>query len=129
MTSEQKSERRSEMIEWVFAAISTIVVLGLMGFFLFETLTATSGPPKFETSILASYETEEGLSLVVQVGNLGHEPAADVTVRAVAGQGEPSDVTIDYIASGSTGQATFNLPGPITSANDVTLRVTGFTRP
>jgi len=129
MKSEQKSERRSEMIEWIFAAVSLAAMLGLLGYFLFEALTATSEPATFEMAVVSSYPAGDGTALVVEVSNVGHEAAADVTVQAEAGQDETREITIDYIGPGSSQQVTFSLPGSVTSPEEVAFRVTGFAAP
>lgn len=126
----RKHDTPQEGIEWVCAVVSTAAVLGLSGYFLLEALTTPSGPVTFYTTVTASYPTGGGTAFVVEIRNLGHEPAADVTVEARApGHDQPNAITLDYVGPGSTRQVTFGFPGAVASTDDLGLHVTGFTEP
>lgn len=115
-------------VEWLMAAVSTVLVAALLGWLVFDALRYRSSPPAFALTVLSVLPQENGYRVAFSLRNTSLSTAAGVTVRGDLAGGESADVTFDYVASESaeTG-ALFFRDDP--RAGGLSLSVTGYTDP
>ncbi len=93
------------MLEWIVAAAGLVLVVGTIGFMLYQAFTATDTPPGFKTNVERIDQTDSGFVVVFKVINEGEQTAAGVEIEGELRRGaesvETSSVTIDYAPSKS----------------------------
>lgn len=105
--SQQKNDesRKTPFLEWIFAVIGLILVLGVVGFLIYEISTDEGKPPDLSVSIEEIIPNDKGFLVRFALKNTGDETAADVTLEGEIKRGaeslEKSDVTVDYVPSHS----------------------------
>ena len=101
---DQKSKQTSTL-EWIVAAVGLILVIGTIGFMIYEALTSKDAPPKFETSVERIDEINSGYRVIFKTVNEGEKTAADVRIEGELKDGtqsvEKSETTISYAPSKS----------------------------
>ena len=128
---EPKERRRRTGPEWLTLAISTALVLAVVGLVVYLSVTGGVRPPTFAATPLAEEIRHEGETyyLPVTVTNEGDLTAADVVVVAELTTGadppETAEFTIDFLAGGETAEATVAFTADPT-AGDLTVGVASF---
>lgn len=93
--------QQASLWEWVVAALSTALVLGTIGFMLYEAITEPDTPPQLTVQVDTIISSPEGYTVVFRAHNRGQTTAAAVTIegelRADTGSVEKSEVTISYV--------------------------------
>jgi uncharacterized protein (TIGR02588 family) len=92
--------RRSRW-EWVAAAVSTLLVLGVVGYLLYDAVARPRTPPSIQV-VADTVLQSGGLWLVeFRASNGGHETAAAVKIEGELMQGdssvESSEAVLDYV--------------------------------
>lgn len=99
----QGSRRRqpTSQWEWVAAGISTLLVLGAVGFMGYEALVGPSGPPRLRIEVDSIMAAQGGYLVEFRVHNSGPATAAALLVKgelhADTGTVETSEVTIQFV--------------------------------
>jgi uncharacterized protein (TIGR02588 family) len=74
---------RSPVVEWVAAALGALLTLGLVGYTVWEGITADPGPPRLSVHGEPAVRAGAGYVVPIVVRNDGHATAAEVAVRGV----------------------------------------------
>lgn len=118
-------------LEWVVFAISSLLVLGVIGFLIWNITASDGKPAAFAISIGPTTSTSDSSVIQIKVTNSGSNTAAEVNVAVLArypsGDRETT-LTIDFIPRGGTreGYAVFEGPG---KPDAITARVLGYIEP
>lgn len=107
--SEDGSERRNRpsasRSEWVVAGISALLVLGSVGFLLWQALTLADTPPQIVVSADSILQLEHGFLVEFRARNEGSSTAAGVLVRGELRSDtstvQTSEATLDFVPSGA----------------------------
>ena len=117
---------RQQMIEWVLAGISGLVVVALCAFLAYEAITARDGAADIVVSVEPSVRLASGTFAVpVTAHNRGTASAAQVEIEGSA-RGVTGRVTIDFLPAGGNAGATLLFPADPTG---LAVRVTGYVDP
>jgi len=132
MAKKDEHSKVNERIEWIVAGISTVIVLVLSGFILFEAVTKTGGMPDISFAISRSAAMGTAYVIEVEVRNDGHVTVAGVDIEAEAalseGQIETSTVTLDYLPAESSTEVGLVFSQQV-DPEQVTLQVLGYRYP
>ncbi len=123
---------RQNWLEWVVLSISVAAVVGLVGFLVIDGLTDDGRPPQPVVEVRPgdAYDIASGWIVPAVASNEGDVAAESLALRATAtvdGAEESSDVTIDFLPSGSEVEVSFGFSGH--PDGDVTVTVVGFRLP
>lgn len=98
-------ESKTPVLEWAFAVIGLILVVGVIGFLFYQIAVNKGTPPNLVVKTSEIVQGEKGFLVKFIIENTGDETAADVTVEGELKQGEKSvetgDVTVDYVPAHS----------------------------
>jgi len=104
----EKNDRKKTNIpalEWFFAAVGLILVVGVLGFLIYHAIIDKGTPPNLNVKIDSIVQRENGFLVKFVIENTGDETAADVNVEGELKKGaetiETSGVTVDYVPSHS----------------------------
>lgn len=75
--------QRTPLAEWTAAALGLMLTLGLVGYTIWEGVTADPGPPRLSVSALPATRSGTGYAVPIVVRNASHATAAQVDVRGV----------------------------------------------
>lgn len=93
------------MLEWTVAALSSAMVLVLLGFLLHDALTRSPSPPDLDVRSDSVVSVGAGHLVAVTVSNGGGRTAASVQLRGELLRGdtvlETSQASIDYVPVGA----------------------------
>jgi uncharacterized protein (TIGR02588 family) len=94
------------MIEWVTAAVSALVILGVAGYLLYDGLTRSAEAPDIRVKIVAIIPQAQGYNVQIEVSNHHDASAASIEIvgqlRASGQTVEESHVTVDYVPAGGS---------------------------
>lgn len=97
--------------EWIIAGAGLILVIGAIGFMLYEAMTEKSAPPNFTVSVDSINPASDGYHVKFRVKNTGDQTAADVAIEGQLRQGaeiiETNTVTLNYLPSDSEREGGF----------------------
>jgi uncharacterized protein (TIGR02588 family) len=103
--SDEQLTKNTPVLEWIVAAIGLILVVGTIGFMLYEGLTSKNTPPDFTTEIEKIDAVNSGFIVKFKLSNNGEQTASGVNVEGELKNGgesvETSGVTFDYAPSKS----------------------------
>ncbi len=120
--------------EWVVGVVGGLLVLGTVAAMTYDALTHEGTPPDFVVTVVGMQRVSGGGHLVeLRAENRGGTTAAQVQVEGeLSGGGaeepETSDVTIDYVPSGSSREAGLLFTRDPRSG-DLRIRVKGYDLP
>ena len=119
-------------VEWVALGVSIAAIVGVVGFLAVDGITDADRPPdpRVELHGDEAYETSTGWIVPVTVTNNGDRPAEALVLRAMAtvdGSEEESEVTIDYLPSGTDVEISFGFSTE--PDGEVTVTTVGFRLP
>lgn len=101
-----QGKQKTSAWEWVVAALSAVLVLGSMGFLLWEALTERASPPAITVQVDSIVNTGSGYVVEFRAHNRGQTTGAGVVIEgellADTGSVETSSVTLDYVPSESS---------------------------
>lgn len=134
-SGEDQSHRQNgqtERLEWIVAAFSSVIVLALIGFILYEAITKTGTEPDIRFEFAKAVPMTEGHAIEFLVHNDGHVTVADVQIEGTAelggGETETSTVTLNYLPADSDTEIGLGFSREV-NPEQVTLRVLGYTYP
>lgn len=127
-----KQTNKTPALEWLVAAIGFIVVIGTLGFLLFDAVTEQDTPPQIIVEAKEIVPTQNGFLVKLEIENKGDNHASEVEVEGKLMQGEQeketSSVAIGYAPSHSKRQG-----GMFFTENpkdfELKLRVLGYAKP
>ncbi|WP_342643996.1 hypothetical protein [Rhodoligotrophos ferricapiens] len=119
-------------LEWLFAAIGGLIVLGMAGYLAYFGLTAPETPPKLILEPVSVQQTADGYLLQGKVRNEGEMPATQVKVTGELMDGENpierSSIEIDSVPQHS--ERRFGLQfSTDPSQHSPRLRIEGYVEP
>ena len=119
-------------VEWVSLGISVAAIVGVVGFLVVDGVTDAGRPPepRVELHVDEAYETSTGWILPATVTNDGDRPAEALVLRASAtvdGSEDESEVTVDYLPSGTDVEISFGFSAE--PDGEVTVTTVGFRLP
>jgi uncharacterized protein (TIGR02588 family) len=95
--------------EWIVAAVSAALVLGVLGFLIYDGVRHPSTPPDITIEIDSIQPAGPGYLVLVRARNRGRNTAADLIVEGElesdTGRVETSQTTIDYVPAGGLQRA------------------------
>ncbi len=101
---DDSGEGRSEHIplwEWVTAAIGAVLVIGAIGFMLYQAVAGDDSPPDITIRVDTILPVQNGYLVKIRTTNRGGSTAAGVTVEGElhgdTGTIETSGTTVDYV--------------------------------
>ncbi|QRY70728.1 TIGR02588 family protein (plasmid) [Ensifer sp. PDNC004] len=123
--------RKAHWIEWATGAVSSLLVMTLVGWIAYEAATQDDGPPDLSVTIVNSVGRAGGYLVMFDVNNAADRTAAAVVVRGeITDQNtliETVETTLDYVPARSTAR------GGLIFRNDPAGRsrlfATGFSEP
>jgi uncharacterized protein (TIGR02588 family) len=104
---EAKNQNRgtTPALEWLAAAIGFLLVVGTIGFLVYDALTEKDTPPQINVEVKEIIQQEKGFLVKFEVENKGDNHASEVEVEGKLMQGEKekesSTVGIGYAPSHS----------------------------
>jgi uncharacterized protein (TIGR02588 family) len=95
--------------EWIVAAVSAALVLGVVGFLIYDGVRSPTTPPDVTVEIDSIQPAGPGYLVLLRAENRGRSTAAEVMVEgeleADTGSVETSQTTIDYVPAGGLQRA------------------------
>ncbi len=95
--------------EWIVAAVSALLVLGVIGFLVYDGLASPQTPPDVRVEVDSIQQAGPGFLVLFRAHNSGNNTAADVIIEgellADSGRVETSETTLDYVPAGSEQRA------------------------
>jgi uncharacterized protein (TIGR02588 family) len=90
--------------EWIVAAVSALLVLGVIGFLVYDGVRSADTPPDVTIELDSIQPAGPGYLVLFRARNGGRSTAADVIIEgelmADSGRVEASETTIDYVPPG-----------------------------
>ena len=90
--------------EWIVAALSALLVLGVLGFLIYDAVRAPATPPDVRVEVDSIAQAGPGYLVLFRARNGGRKTAAEVLVQgelaADTGLVESAETTIDYVPAG-----------------------------
>lgn len=87
--------------EWAVGTVSALLVLGTIGFMLYQGLTAPGTSPRITLQVDTIVEAEKGYVVEFRARNRGNSTAAGLGVegelKSDTGTVETSEATVDYV--------------------------------
>jgi uncharacterized protein (TIGR02588 family) len=97
------------LAEWIAAGVSTVIVLGVIGFLIYDGVRSPATPPDITIEIDSIGPAGPGYLVQFRARNRGRLTAAAVVVEGelVAGTGkvETAETTLDYVPAGGQERA------------------------
>jgi len=92
------------LAEWIVAAMSAVLVLGMIGFLVYDVVASPERPPDVTIEVDSIQQAGPGYLVLFRARNTGRTTAADLVVKgeleADTGSVEGSETTIDYVPAG-----------------------------
>ena len=133
--SGKKASSKDErpMIEWIFGALSALVVAGLLAFLAYKAITSTNTPPRLSVVIESLEPAGSATLVVVAVTNDGDKAAAQVGLQATLARdgadAAPNEISFDFIAAGAIRRGAFLIDSPPFNKDDLRVTIHGFVEP
>jgi uncharacterized protein (TIGR02588 family) len=95
---------QTSTVEWIVAAASAVLVLGVLGFLIYDGVRKPQTPPDVTVQVDSISKAGPGYLVLFRALNRGRATAAEVLVEgeleADTGRVETSQTTIDYVPGG-----------------------------
>jgi uncharacterized protein (TIGR02588 family) len=92
-------------LEWASAAVGLVLVVAVLGLTAWDAMFGVASPPSIEVRLVEVRPSPYGFLARIEAVNHGGEPAAQVVVEGVVGDGaqaETASATFDYIPEQSS---------------------------
>lgn len=103
--SDEQKSKKTPVLEWLVAAVGLVLVVGTIGFMMYEAFTSQNTPPNFTTKIERINAADAGYIVIFKLVNTGDQTASGVNVEGELKNGgesvEKSGATFDYAPSKS----------------------------
>src|SRR5687768_16783908 len=127
----KRQQRHIPPLEWTAGLVSLFIVLGTIGYLVFEALQPRHDAPVLSVSILEMRESHGSFVVDVEIRNNSRAAAADVHVAGMTpsadGRALPAQARVDYVPGFSTRRA--SLVFGVDPGANVDVRVVGYARP
>ncbi len=130
--SSDGAKQKTPLLEWIVAGIGLILVVGAIGFMLYQAVSSTSAPPVIEIKVESAVANKTGYLVVFEARNTGEQTASNVAIEGEIKNGdesvEKSGVAMDYIPSHSVRKGGLYFtknPQPF----DLQVRAEGYEKP
>ena len=91
--------------EWIVAAIGAVLVIGVIGFMVYQAVAGDTSPPNISIQTRAIHESENGFLVEVTVINQGGQTAGGLLIEGELSDGEEaietSQATLSYVPAQS----------------------------
>ena len=118
------SKENAERIEWIAGSVSALVVLGMIGFFVYEAISGADGLPRLEVTVDPVDQIAGGTHLRYLIRNEGGRAASAVTLSVTLRR----SVIVDYVPAHSQVSGGLNVPESA-RPGDLELTVDGYVDP
>ena len=122
------SRTTAEQIEWIAGAFSALVVLAMIGFFVFEAVFMTDSLPELSVKVEPSKKTATASTCGTVIANSGGRAASRVTLSLTLDDGARRSVIVDDVPAHSEVTGGLYLPER-TRPENVDLIVEGYVDP
>jgi uncharacterized protein (TIGR02588 family) len=99
-----KGAPTTSLAEWIVAAFSAVLVLGVLGFLIYDGVRSPATPPDVTVEVDSIRRAGAGYLVLFRARNSGRSTAAEVLVEgeleADSGRRETSETKIDYVPAG-----------------------------
>lgn len=106
-----RASRVGRGVEWAAAVFSGVIVMAMIGFLIFQAVTASEAHPDPVAIVDQVTPANTGFQLAFRARNAGKATAAEVTYRATLRQDglivDSADVTFDYLPARAERQGAF----------------------
>ena len=104
-----RSAPNTSTAEWIVAALSAVLVLGMIGFLMYDGVASPRTPPDVTIEVDSIQQAGPGFLVIVRARNSGRKTAAGVVVEGElmsdSGRVETSETTLDYVPAGGVQRA------------------------
>ncbi len=118
-------------LEWSVFGISALLVLGMLGYLVYNGATSTSSPPLLSVSVGQGEQHGAQYLVPITVSNAGSQTAEAVQVTLTLTGTQPSEVSsvqLNYVPRGSQRQAWVTFHSDPHSGS-IEARIEGFAQP
>ena len=127
--TETKSETGKNALEWAVFGLSSVLVLGFLGWLLFQTLNQNGSPPRLEISLGAPVVKGQRVMVPVKVENRGDETAESVEIEvARAGEKEVANFSFPHVPRHGEREGYVEFDAPL-EKSDLEAKILGFEAP
>ena len=114
-------------LEWTVTGIGVLVVLFVVGFFVYEWVSREDAPADLVVSLGSPAAKGASVEVPVEVENVGRTVAQVAVVEVCAGEASCAQITFDYVPYGSRVAGVIGLAAPL--GGPLTSRVVSFVEP
>lgn len=114
-------------LEWAVTGAGALIVLFVVGFFVYELVAGASGPADLSVTLGETLSDSLTVEVPVEVRNDGQRVAENVVAEVCAGPGACAEVMFDYVPYQSKATGTVGLAAPL--AAPLTARVVSYRDP
>ncbi len=119
-------------LEWICFGVSAVLLAGVIGYLLYDALTAGKNPPRIVFQLEPAQERDGQYVVHVWAENRGDETAEGVNVEVLVttgGKEERAGFVIDYLPRHGTRDGFVTFATNPERAEQVQARATGYARP
>ncbi|SFZ86769.1 TIGR02588 family protein [Devosia enhydra] len=124
-STDDRARRMGRRIEWVAAALSALLVLGLCSHLIHEGLMQRQGHASISLAITERTQTAAGEAVTVEAHNIGRKAAIGVEIEGTLGE-TTATATLDFLPAGGSKPVILVFPAP---TDGLSVRVSGYTEP
>jgi len=121
------SSQDKNVLEWTVTAAGALIVLFVVGFFVYELVAGASGPADLVVTLGNAKVDSLTVEVPVEVTNEGQKVAEHAVVEVCAGPGACAQISFDYVPYQSTVTGVVGLEAPL--AAPLTARVASYVDP
>ena len=114
-------------LDWVLVAAGAAIVLGVVGFLVYQIVTLPDEPASLEVTLDAPDVSGGTAMIPVTVKNVGSKVAEAAVIEVCAGPDSCAEVSFTYVPQGSTREGEVGLSAPL--AGPLETRVVSFRTP
>jgi uncharacterized protein (TIGR02588 family) len=122
------SRTNAESIEWIAGVVSALIVVGIIGFFVYEAISGANGLPRLEVTVDPIVQTADQTHLRYLIRNEGGQAASAVTLSFSLPDGARRSVIVDYVPAHSQVTGGLYVPESVRPA-ELELTVDGYVDP
>ncbi|MEX2336654.1 MAG: hypothetical protein WD555_05230 [Fulvivirga sp.] len=130
---EEGNNGKKNILEWTIFGISLLLVIAVLCFLVYKTVTHQSSPPDVLVTFTPSPSENTPYRYHLTIQNIGGETAEDVLIELVLrerGQAiEKSEVQLPFVPQGSKIESWVNFINDPALADSVLAKVVSFKRP
>ena len=124
---------RKNWLEWIVFALGLMLIVGTLGYLVYDVATAGDAPPDLEVRLGEPRRASQGFLIPVTVANLGDHTAEGVRVRVelYRGEGEPerAEFEIPFVPRRSTREGWVTFRSDPRTAERIEAWAPGFEKP